>query len=300
MRESIHIHRIRPEFLLLLLTIAVLMVPVECYAGPGGEIAEFMFKTRIGRIIGLILAVIFLPLIIYVGIREWLGIRRTKNDLKKLATDFPYFDWTHIEAQVRQTATAMYGVWSTGDLTSLGGRLWPEFHSGQQDILDRWTEEGKQNVTELKKIIKVQPLHLVVEDAESFSQIRVRLYLHLKDYMLHKSSGKIVKGSSKKTVTDYETIWTFIYHSGVWQLSAIDAGDDSLRYAGMQNETDTEFLRENQGTTRYSETAATPKPGRDAVPTAASDLASLDPLEESSSVQQEDAEVDVSDNDENR
>jgi len=262
------------------------LTPSLCFAGPGGEIIEFAVRNPIGRIVLGIVAIILLPLILYVVIGESLGIRKTRQDLKRLAEIDPDFDWKTIETQVRKIVDQLYANWSTGDLTSLHGLLYPDYLTSQQDILDRWNEEEKRNVTELKKLQKIEPLHLLATDAEAI--LRIRIKLDLKDYLESIKTGEILKGSKSKVISDHEAIWSLILHEGTWQLFAIEKDDLSLSYAKAPNEIEPSLLRPATLSTREVSTDSAPVPE-----TLTSQPAALHPDENQMPTEQEEPMVEV-------
>ncbi len=219
-----------PAFLIGLL----LLAPASAQAGPGGEIVELAFKTTIGKIILGILAIIFLPLIIYVYVREMIGVRRTKADLKQLAQQYPEFAWKSIDARVREIAQRLYTAWDSGDLANCFADLSPDYFWAQQEILDRWREEGKHNVVELKKVKQIKPLFVRTEDEESLSILAISITMNLRDYLLNTRTGKIIKGR-KKVVTDHEAVWILVLDENRWMLHSIEEGTDSLSYAKSKN-----------------------------------------------------------------
>ena len=203
---------------------------------------ELAFKTWWGRVILGVLTVVLLPLIIYVWARQALAIRKTRRDLEELSARWPYFKWPAIERQVRAGVRELYREWSTGKLDSCREFLTPEYFESQQDLLDRWTEEGKRNVTELKKLSKVAPLAVHVENEHRHSIIPVLITMDLIDYLEDVNSGKVIKGKKGKVKESHDAIWVMLYTDGVWRLHSIEAGDESLIYASEANELETHFL----------------------------------------------------------
>lgn len=224
------------------LGLILFLLPGEAaWAGPGGEIVELAFKTWWGRIIVLVLAVVLLPLILYVFVRQALGVRSTKKDLARLAEQWDYFAWPRIHSRVKAGMETLYGEWSTGKLEASAEFMTAPYHASQQDLLDRWAEEGKRNVTELRKIGKIRPLGVHVESEESMSVVPVLITVDLVDYLEDVSTGKILKGK-KKVQDDHEVIWLMVHDDGEWLLHAIEDGADSLAYASAKNTTGTAFL----------------------------------------------------------
>lgn len=214
----------------------------EALAGPGGEIVEAVFKSRWGRIIALILAIIFLPLIIYVVVKEKLAVRRTKRDLEELAKEWPIFSWEHISGRVRNTAEALYRSWSSGDISPAEPYLTRDYFESQQDILDRWTDEGRSNVTKVRKFGRTRPLSVRTPDRSSFAVVCVGINMQIQDYMIEVESGKVTKGN--KSWKEKEMIFVMMHDEGEWLLHSIQGENDSLDIASEKNLTDTTYLRQ--------------------------------------------------------
>lgn len=212
------------------------------WAGPGGKIAEAVFRTWPGRIVLAVVCVILLPLILYVVLRSWLGVRKTRKDLGRLANDWPIFEWKGIEREVRATVGLLYKHWGSGDLSPVADRMTADYYRSQQELLDRWREEGKRNVTRLELLKKVEPLWVVVESEEAPSQIRVGLKMNVTDYLESMTTRKLLKGK-KKVVEDHEAIWWLVNADGEWLLHDIEKGNLSLAYAKEPNQVDTAWLK---------------------------------------------------------
>lgn len=84
----------RQHFLIFALLVVMLLLVVDpVYAGPGGAIAKAITKSFWGKLLMLILVIIFAPLIIYVLIRERIGVFYTKQTLSKIAAVDRRFNW---------------------------------------------------------------------------------------------------------------------------------------------------------------------------------------------------------------
>ena len=217
------------------------VLPGVALAGPGGEIVEAVFKTQIGRIIGGILALILLPVILYVYGYQYLAIWRAKKSLRTLAEDYPQFDWDELEEQAKAAAHEIYAVWSSGDLTPAAEHMMPAYFESQQAILDRWKEEGKTNVCRMNKFRKVRPLRVAVENEQEFSSVAVIVTLDLVDYLEQKGKSKPIKGTRKRLKNE-DFIWTFVAFEGRWRLASIEDGSLTLAYARAGNRLDTAML----------------------------------------------------------
>ena len=65
-------------------------------AGPGGKLARVMFETFWGKVLLVILVILLSPLILYTVIKEKLGERRARKNLRYMAKDDPNFEWLNI------------------------------------------------------------------------------------------------------------------------------------------------------------------------------------------------------------
>jgi len=80
-------------FSLFALVMFTLMIAEPALAGPGGKIASAAFETFWGKMTLGALTIIFLPLIIWVLVREKLSERRARKDLRFMAGYSHYFEW---------------------------------------------------------------------------------------------------------------------------------------------------------------------------------------------------------------
>lgn len=266
--------------------LVLLLCPTDAFAGPGGEIVEWVFKSKVGRIVGgIILGILFivlLPLVIYVWLRERAGIRRTTRDLEALARRFPAFAWPAIERRIREVVPKLYAAWNEADLSPVQDLFTAEYYSSQQDILDRWSEEGKRNVTKLEKIEKIAPLHVNVETEQAYSTLYVLVRVSLLDYLEEVSTRKLIKGK-RKVKEDHDTIWVLLLHGDEWLLHAVESGDMSLAMATEKNTVDTSYLDRMAAVRR----SAAPRRR------AASELAPVDPAADVPAAETEEPVVDV-------
>jgi hypothetical protein len=219
------------------IVLVLLTVPETAWAGPGGVFMKAAAKSIWGKIAMGVLAVIFLPLLLYVVIGERIGIHRSRKALRELAKTRPEFDWMHVREQVSKAITDVCGVWESGDLSSVAGHMTPQFYASQQALLDRWREEGKRNVLDLHKIASLDPLFIRTETEENYSTIAVLLDAVAIDYLEDAKTRKLLKG--KKTRDDsYQAVWVFAHVNGRWRVARIEAGNMSFGFARLKNEID--------------------------------------------------------------
>ncbi len=222
-------------FLAIAVALLTLFAPVDAFAGPGGEIVEAAFKTRIGRIVMLIIGIILAPLILWYYLKMRRGVKQTREDLAELARVYPWFEWSLIEKRVHATAAAIYGEWSSGKLDRSARYLTAEYLQAQKDILQMWEDEGRRNVTEVKRFGKIVPLLVLAQDWTRPATVFVRIGITLKDFLVDKATGKTIKGS-KDGFQEVNQIFIMVHVDGEWLLHAIEQGDEDLNLASTQNE----------------------------------------------------------------
>lgn len=233
---------VRPvlRFTLLLAAVVVLLLlvlPETAWAGPGGAFAKAAAKTIWGQIALGVLGVIFLPLILYVFIGEWIGIRRTRKALTELAKSRPEFDWKLFTEQATAAITDVYGVWESGKLESVEHHLLSQYYFSQQGLLDRWHEEGKRNVIDLHKINGLAPLFARTETEESYAMIAVLLKATVVDYLEDTRTRKVLKGKKYRD-SSFQAVWVFAYVNERWRVARIEDGNTSFGFAKLKNEID--------------------------------------------------------------
>lgn len=231
-RLSFHRATTRFGIIVVLCVLAIFMA--DSFAGPGGEIVEAVFKTRLGRIIFAILAIIFLPLILFYYFRLYRGIQKTRKDLNQLAEVYPYFQWELIQSRVKEAADVLYREWNQGTLRLSLRHLVPDYGQTQQDILDLWKEEGRQNVTELRKIVKVTPIQVLAQNWARPATVLVSVEMVLKDYLIDIATDKVIKG--KKDFQRPKKILVMVYVEDDWKIQSIENDDDELTFAIAPNE----------------------------------------------------------------
>jgi hypothetical protein len=226
----------RKPIIALLLLMAALLVFIEpALAGPGGKIARAAFESFWGRIILLVLVVLFLPLIIYTLVREKLSERRAHRDLRFMATYSPLFDWLKIQERAKDCFFRIHSGWENEDLSGVSAWMTDWYWQNQQMAhLDRWKKEGLQNICLVKKITNIKPLLFVHRNQgqeHEDSMLVISITANMKDYLQERGSGKVVEGS--KRYKEVETVWSFTMENGAWKVSDIEEGSMSLSYAKL-------------------------------------------------------------------
>lgn len=228
---------VRKTHLLLLVLFFSLIQCAELIAGPGGKIAKEIFTSPAGKIIGLIIGIIFLPLIIYVNIREHLGVRKTEKDLAQLALRQPkYFQWLTVKDRIQEVFGRVHSAWDKEDMSEASKWMTNWYWQNQQLLfLDKWAREGLVNKCTVRSIEKIKPLMLIYspEEKAEGSRLVVSIKANMEDYLEQRETKKLVEG--KKGFRDVETVWTFILEDGQWILNNIEEDSMSLAYAKMKN-----------------------------------------------------------------
>lgn len=220
----------------LYLAVAVVaLVATPAFAGPGGFIAKAAFDTVWGRVALTILTLLFLPLIIYVLVREKKAERRARMDLRFMAAYDPNFQWLQIQQRAKDCFYRVHSGWDDEDLSAVSGWMTDWYWQNQQLVhLRRWKRDGLKNICKVRKITGIRPLlflHRNEHDEHDGSMLVIAIKACMKDYLVRRDTGKVVEGNKRDK--DVETVWTFILRDDVWKVSDIEDGVCALSYAGM-------------------------------------------------------------------
>jgi len=204
-------------------------------AGPGGKIASAAFETFWGRVLLVLLTIVFLPLITYVLLREKISERRARKDLRFMAGYSSLFEWLKIQERAKDCFFRVHSGWEKEDLTEVSNWMTDWYWQNQQLVhLDRWKKEGLVNICNVKKITNIKPMlfvHRNQDEEHEDSMIVLSIEAKMKDYLQDRNTGKVVEGS--KRYKEVETVWSFTMENGVWKVSDIEEGSMSLVYAKM-------------------------------------------------------------------
>jgi len=220
----------------LLTCIVMMLVMVEpAMAGPGGKIATAIFNTFWGKVALALLTLIFLPLIIYILIREKLAENRARKDLRFMAAYSPLFEWLKIQARAKDCFFRIHSGWEKENLSAVSEWMTDWYWQNQQMVhLDKWKRDGMINICDVKKISNIKPLlfiHRNQDTEHEDSMVVILIDAKMKDYLEDRTTGKVIEGD--KSYKDVETIWTLTLEDGIWKVSDIEEGDMSLAYAKM-------------------------------------------------------------------
>lgn len=226
------------QILTIITTILLIIMIEPAFASPGGKIASAMLQTFWGKIILFFLILLFLPLILYTVIREYLAQRHTLNDLQKLNKINSLFDWVTVQERITESFYQIHTAWSKEDMTEASDWMTDWYWKNQQMVyLNQWAKEGLINHCRIKKISDISPLFLACrgdEKTPTGSRLVVSITAKIEDYLAKRETGEIVEG--RKGFNDVETIWTFVIQNNQWKVANIEEGVLSLDYAQLTNE----------------------------------------------------------------
>lgn len=208
---------------LLFLMVAFVFIQ-PAYGGPGGQFAKLIANTFWGKMVLSLLAFILLPMGIYLYVKQKLAERRVYKDLRYMAQYDPNFEWLWARQRILDCFYQIHSAWKDEDLSEASEHITDWYWQNQQLVhLDRWHREGLCNVCEVKKVGSVRPLlfiHRNYNDAHEGSLLVVSITANMKDYLIHRETGKVVEGEQK--FKDHETIWSFTLSEGQWRVSNIE------------------------------------------------------------------------------
>lgn len=226
----------KKQLLLTLLIIAFLFWVDPIYAGPGGYIAKGLFKTWWGKILMVALAIILLPLLIYIRIVEYRKSRKIKKVLQRIAVKNKEFSWMQLEKEFSNIIRRVYNAWTNEDMGEVKSYVNNWYWQNQQLVfLEQWKRENLKNVSKLKVIDTLKPLYLELTENENRegSRIAVLVQVDAEDYLMERDTQKIVQGA--KGYQNLEYIWMFEYTAGKWLLDDIKEGNLSLQFAKLKD-----------------------------------------------------------------
>lgn len=221
---------------LALIVVFLFLFVDPIYAGPGGTVVKAIFKTFWGKVLLTAIGIILLPLIIYVKYREYFAVKKCKKELESLQAINDDFRWSKLEKTVKQIFERVYLAWSKEDMSAVSNYVSHWYWQNQQLVhLDKWKSENLKNICDLESVGKIRPLHLEILNRENLEGSRIAFAIEgrIKDYLVDRTTHKIVKGSSN--YDDEERIWVFEYTEGKWLLDDIHEGDLSLAFAKLEN-----------------------------------------------------------------
>ncbi|APQ17529.1 Tim44 domain-containing protein [Maribacter hydrothermalis] len=223
----------KSHFILLVLIVTLVFFDIDpMYAGPGGTVVKAIFKTWWGKILMSTLAIILLPLTLYVYFREFFAVKKCKKQLLQLGQRNKDFSWLNLDKNVRNIFTRVYIAWNNQDLKEASSYISHWYWQNQQLVhLNEWKKNNLKNVCKVDGIKSVKPLYLEISENENLEGSRIAFLItaNIMDYMINRDTNKIVQGSNK--FDDEDKIWILEYTEGQWVLDDIQDGQLSLAFA---------------------------------------------------------------------
>ena len=125
--------KILSVFLLFVLFLILLTVE-PALAGPGGKIANAMFESFWGKVLLIILVIVFLPLILLTLAKEKVAERRTLRDLRFMAKRSPSFDWLKVRQRVQDCFSRIHAAWQKEDMKESSNWMTDWYWMNQQMV----------------------------------------------------------------------------------------------------------------------------------------------------------------------
>jgi hypothetical protein len=227
-------------WLTLLLVAVVLLAGAEpAWAAPGGKIALGLFKSTWGKVLLGLLTIIFLPLVLYVAVKEHMAERKTLKHLRALAAVDPRFEWLNLKDRITDCFHRVHAAWRAEDMAEAAEWMTSWYWQNQQlAFLNQWARDGLVNHCRVKSVGSIRPLFVGYEANEECpgenSRVVVSITANMEDYLAERATGKIVEGS--EGYADTEFVWTFVLKNGRWVVANIEEGSMALTYAEMRAE----------------------------------------------------------------
>ena len=226
----------KKQFILTVFVIVFLFWVDPMYAGPGGYIAKGLFKTFWGKILLSALAIILLPLLVYIRLVEYRKARKIKKILNKIALTNRAFSWMQLEKEYSNIIRRVYNAWTNEDMGEVKQYVNNWYWQNQQLVfLEQWKRENLKNVSRLKVIEKLKPLYLELTTNDNWEGTRIAVLVQVdaEDYLMDRDTQKVVQGN--KGYQNLEYIWMFQYTDGKWLLDDIQEGNLSLQFAKLED-----------------------------------------------------------------
>lgn len=218
-------------FVAVMLLTALAVDPA--WAAPGGFI-KLAARSTWGKVVFALLVILFLPLILWYGVKRTLLVRRTRKALRQLGQQAPHFDWLPLKERITDVFTWVHSAWDQGKLQLARDYMTEWYRMNQQLQLEKWERDGLRNVTSDVKIKRLTPLHVCHDPAApEHDRIVVEIDAQMRDYLVESATGKVVQGD--KALGDSSTIWSFVRENGRWVLSNIESDDMGMEYLAEPN-----------------------------------------------------------------
>lgn len=220
---------------LLLLLFFTLIQTEEIFAGPGGKIAKELFDTPLGKVVGVILFIVLLPLILRSWYKQNKSVKSTQSKLNALSRiNHDLFDEVNLKNRVTDVFTRVHQAWSAQSVEDCEEYMTSWYRQNQQTVfLDEWKSKGLMNVCNLKKINKIQPIHLRLTENPDFEGTRIMFLINanMEDYLVKIDDSSVIEG--KRGYKDVETVWTLQRKDGAWKVDNIEQAEVVSAYLKM-------------------------------------------------------------------
>ena len=213
------------KYITILIVIFLIIVAVNepVLAGAGGSIAKAITKSFWGKLVIAAITIIFLPLILYMYITEYIAVRRTQKDLRFLAQKFKAFDWISLRQRIQDVFMRVQAGWDKGDVSEVNEWMDDWYWQNQQYVyLDRWSNEGLKNITKIQKINSIRPIYVSYSgeaDAQN-SRLVVLIDAEMQDYLVRITDSIVVEGD--REFKSVEKVWTFVFINNKWVVQNIE------------------------------------------------------------------------------
>lgn len=229
---------------LLPIIFIILFQVSELIAGPGGKIAKELFESPLGKFLGIILFIVFLPLIIRSHLKRTKAIRETKKRLTQLTKiDDELFDEINLKNRVTDIFNRVHQAWSERDLEHCNQFMTNWYRQNQQTVfLDEWDRKGMTNICSIQEINNVKPIHIRLTNNKNFngSRIMYAIEANMEDYLVNIEDSSILEG--KKGFKNVETVWTLKLEDRIWKVDNIEQSEMISSYMKMDSELTDEIL----------------------------------------------------------
>lgn len=217
----------RTLFVLILASLIVLIFlnSVDpAIAGPGGKIASAAFKSFWGRVLLIVLVILFLPLIIYNRIKLRFAEKRARKDLRFVSSFDSRFEWTAVKERVIDCFNRVHDAWQKENVETLSEWMVDWYIQNQQMLfLDKWKKQGLKNSCEINRILSIRPILFIHRNdrvQHEGSKIVIAITANLKDLLVSRDTDEIIEGYPD--FQNVRTVWSFTMTKGVWKVSNIE------------------------------------------------------------------------------
>jgi len=216
----------------LIFLIVVFIFIQPAYAGPGAEVAKAMANTFWGKMVLGLLAIVLLPIGIFLYIKQQLAERRAYLDLRYMAKYDPNFEWERAKQRIIDCFYRVHSAWSAEDISEVTEVMTDWYWQNQQLVrLDKWQKQGLYNFCDVRKIRTIRPLlfiHRNDDVGHGGSLLVVSLTANMKEYLARRDTDIVVAGHKK--YKDQETIWSFALVDGQWRVANVEEARCEFEY----------------------------------------------------------------------